>query len=350
MAQQVLPAIDFTGQPTNEQRNVQALMGILQTLGRGEQIRREREQLDKISRAIGAGKTDIEAILEVARAEPSFGGGFQGGLQRIGGMFQPSPGGIGRGIQQSVIGSALQQALSPRQTLTVPAGAGVIDPKTGEKIFEQPAKPRGPLVTVQTGDIERGTKGQIEKDVIDLQSTLGELDVINKDFDKDFFTFRGKGKAFLTAFAEKAEIPVSKAAKEFLGQKTKFFADAKRVFLKFRKFITGVAGGIEEFKEIAKATIDPESDSPTQFQAKMKSMRDNAVRVSNLLIAIRNSGLDDKDKTVFKNALSLIPFDSIPLEVNENITLEALTGQQQTTGVDELTKIEKEIAELEALQ
>jgi len=246
-------------------------------------------------------------------------------------MFQPSPGAMGQSIQQAIIEQGIQaefQKPTPLRTISTGAVTSIFDPATGRIVPTEHPSARVPTTTIYTGAIEKSTRGQIEKDVIDLQSTLGELKQIDKEFNPDFFTYRGKGRAYFTALAEKAEIPVSKAAKEFLSKKTKFFADAKRVFLKFRKFITGVAGGIEEFREIAKATIDPESDSPTQFKAKMDSMRDNAVRVSNLLLAIRNSGLDSRDKSVFRNALSLIPFDSIPLEVDQNITLESLVEQK----------------------
>ena len=177
-----------------------------------------------------------------------------------------------------------------------------------------------------------GTTSQIEKDVVELQATLGELEAVNQQFNPDFFTFRGKGKAFFTAQAEKLEIPVSQASKEFLSNRSKFFADSKRVFLKFRKFITGVAGGIEEFREIAKATIDPEKDSPTQFTAKMSSMRDNATRVSNMLLAIRNSGLDPRNKKNIADITKQVKLEDVPLEVNPNITIEGLiSGAADTT-------------------
>lgn len=183
-------------------------------------------------------------------------------------------------------------------------------------------------VQVFTGAIGKTTATKIEKDVIDLQSTLGELGAIEQQFNPDFFTFRGKGKAFFAGLAERAEIPVGKAATEFLRDRSKFFADSKRVFLKFRKFITGVAGGIEEFREIAKATIDPEKDSPTQFTAKLDSMRNNAIRTSNLLLAIRNSGLQP-NKTNIKAAISLTPLANIPLQVSPDVNLQTLGPQRQ---------------------
>jgi len=331
---QVMSPIDLRSQAerqgiTKTQQTVQAIAGILQTVGAAEQKRRERQTLDKITRAMAGGATIPEAVMALEQ-EPEFSSGIPGALQRIGGMFQPSPGGMGQSIQQAIIGQKIQtefQKPSPLKTISTGEVTSIFDPTTGQIVPTKHPSSKVPSTTIYTGAVEKSTRGQIEKDVIDLQTTLGELDQINKDYNDDFFTYRGRGKAYFTALAEKAEVPVGQAAKDFLSAKTKFFADAKRVFLKFRKFITGVAGGIEEFKEIAKATIDPESDSPTQFKAKMTSMRDNALRVSNLLLAIRNSGLDETDKSVFRDTLSIIPFDSIPLEVNENITLESLQRQ-----------------------
>ena len=183
--------------------------------------------------------------------------------------------------------------------------------------------------------------GQIEKDVVELQGTLGELEQIESEFNESFFTYRGKATAGITAFLEKAEVPVAKDAQDFLAKKTKFFADSKRVFLKFRKFITGVAGGIEEFREIAKSTIDPEKDSPTQFKAKLNSMRDNAIRLSNLMMALRNSGFDPRNKQNIKNAMIRISLEEIPLEVPPSTTLETLSTPQdiQSMSDEELRRI-----------
>jgi hypothetical protein len=188
------------------------------------------------------------------------------------------------------------------------------------------ATPKQVKEGVAPDPIESGTKTQLEKQIVDLTSNLQELATIEEQFDPNFFTFRGKIGSGLTAFFEKAEIPTSEGQKEFLAKRSKFFADSKRVFLKFRKFITGVAGGIKEFKEIAKASIDPEKDSPTQFQAKFKSVRDNAIRLKNLMSAIRQSGFEPTEENI-KSALNGISIEDIPAETVEGITLDALKEQ-----------------------
>lgn len=118
MPRQVLPLVDFRTQAqrqgiTSTQQTVQAISGILQTLGAAEQKRRDRLMLDRITRAISGGATTVEAIAAITREDAQLSKGIPGILQRIGGAFQPG-GGAGQGIQQAIIGGALQRALTPK--------------------------------------------------------------------------------------------------------------------------------------------------------------------------------------------------------------------------------------------
>ena len=109
---QVMSPIDLRSQAerqgiTKTQQTVQAIAGILQTVGAAEQKRRERQTLDKITRAMAGGATIPEAIM-AAEGKPEFSSGISGALQKFGGMFQPSPGGMGQSIQQAIIGQKIQ--------------------------------------------------------------------------------------------------------------------------------------------------------------------------------------------------------------------------------------------------
>lgn len=131
---------------TRNMQFAQSLTRILETAGRKEQVRQERQTLDRIATAIAGGATTIEAISAVAKQRPEFGGGFTGGLQRFASAFQPSPGRIGRGIQETTIGSRLREILSPsllspeEQTKAAKIKAGLL-PRAEEapKAFEQTA-------------------------------------------------------------------------------------------------------------------------------------------------------------------------------------------------------------------
>ena len=215
----------------------------------------------------------------------------------------------------------------------------VENPETGEFVQQRvdkagnvvqdlgPATPKQIKEGVVPDPIAAPTTAKLEKEIVDLEGTMGELDVIDEQIDPNFFVTLdvknpfgdSKVAAAATAFGEKFGLSPSESRKKFLDDRTKFFADSKRVFLKFRKFITGVAGGIEEFKEIAKSTIDPEKDSETQFSAKMRSMRDNAVRLNNLMRSIRESGFEPNEQNI-KSALDKaggiqnIPLESTPIQ------------------------------------
>lgn len=154
MARQVLPTLDLrTAEQrrglSSSQRNIQAITSILQTLGQAEKVRRDRQTLDRVARAIGGGATTIEAIAAAAGQEPQFGTGIQGILQRVGGAFQPQGGGGGvqQSILQAIVGQKLQQALAPKAQIPTglePTGA-TIGPTGGvTRRFAKPkeAKPK----------------------------------------------------------------------------------------------------------------------------------------------------------------------------------------------------------------
>lgn len=111
MARRVMSPIDLRSQAerqgiTRNQQTAQAIAGILETMGRAEQKRREGQTLTRITRAIARGSTMPEAVM-AAMDQPEFSGGARGMLQKFGGMFQPSPGLMGQNIQQAMIGQAV---------------------------------------------------------------------------------------------------------------------------------------------------------------------------------------------------------------------------------------------------
>ncbi len=122
MARQVLPLIDLRTQAqrqgiTSLQQTSQAIADILQGLNKAEQTRREREDLDSITRAIAGGKTITEAIASVVEQKREFDPGIQGILQKIGGAGLQ--GGIGKDLQRAIVGGKLTQALKPKKTPTI---------------------------------------------------------------------------------------------------------------------------------------------------------------------------------------------------------------------------------------
>lgn len=161
----------------------------------------------------------------------------------------------------------------------------------------------GSLVTVNTGDIEKSTKGSLERDIVDLEQRVVGLDNVMNQFRPEFATIPGRMKARTTAAAERLgktaneflkQLPVvgDVLDKQFLEDYTTWFSQAKNEILAFRKWATGVAGGPKEFAEIYKGYADPEKDSPTQFQSKAAAIREHAKRLQRTFSAMRDAGVD----------------------------------------------------------
>lgn len=229
MAQQVLPLIDLRTQAqrqgiTQNMQFAQSLAKILQTAGRAEQVRQERQTLDRIATAIAGGATTIEAISAVAKQRPEFGGGFTGGLQRLASAFQPSPGRIGQGIDETVIGSRIREILSPSLLTPEEQGkaarikAGLL-PRAGEapKPFEQKPSDRALNADVKiltdrhkTGD----KKGQLTATPVQQEAartrlranpSLGDIQPGQIDYTEVLEGKPRKGVGFLDdAFGEEA--------------------------------------------------------------------------------------------------------------------------------------------------
>ena len=132
----------------------QALNDALLTLGKGEKVRRERQQLDRVSTAIAGGASTIEAITAAANEPTQFDTGLRGILQKAGGAFGGSQtGGIKRQLQEAIIGQKINQALNP----------SLLDPSQQKEAAEVKAglRPRAPA----TAGTEPGGQSKNEKNL-----------------------------------------------------------------------------------------------------------------------------------------------------------------------------------------
>lgn len=146
-------------------------------------------------------------------------------------------------------------------------------------------------VQVFTGDVAASTRAKLEQDIIGLDDTIATLEDIGTTFEPEFQTFFGQKRAGGTAFLERAfNIPPAKteaflksagitkeADPEFLARYTTFQTTAYERLNQAIKEITGVAVRPEERPRIAKQTVDPAEDSPTQFMKK----QEETLRIAN---------------------------------------------------------------------
>jgi len=185
LAKDVLPMIDLRTPMERQgigrgQQTAMAINQILQTIGTAEQKRRERDTLDRVTNAILSGASTPQAIMAAANQGPEFSGGslfgnIQGGLQRFAGAFQPpSEGGVRQGIQQSILGQALQSALAPPMTAQEEATLGKTEAETARIQAE----------TGQVGQLAPISRLERRKRRADVAKTKAETEAL-----------RGPGKA-----------------------------------------------------------------------------------------------------------------------------------------------------------
>ncbi len=154
---------------------------------------------------------------------------------------------------------------------------------------------------VRTGAIESGTKSTAEKDIVSLTQRREQVKALKQTVQQDpsLLTFPRKAQGFVTDVVEffggKTTNKIEKLLQDAnitnpaATQKLRDFqASAENAFLPFRKFITGVAGGMKEFSEIAKA-FPREDDTLSEFLGKA----DAAIRATTVLGSILEAAITD---------------------------------------------------------
>lgn len=109
-------------------RGAQQIANLLGNIGRQEQIRQERQQLNRVTQIVAeaqAAGTQVTTsqILSAINQPVETDTGFRGLLQKIGGRFQPEPGRLGAQIEGGIVSDALKRASQPQfDPSTVPEG------------------------------------------------------------------------------------------------------------------------------------------------------------------------------------------------------------------------------------
>ena len=116
------------------------------------------------------------------------------------------------------------------------------------------------------------TQTDIQKQLMEADEVLRETTGMEQYYKPEFNTYSGQLQAWIGGKAEK--LGMEPPDKKLLEDYSKWKMSSMRGFLKWRKWITGVAGGEREMEQIAKSFYNPETDSPTEFQAKVQAMKD----------------------------------------------------------------------------
>lgn len=173
----------------------------------------------------------------------------------------------------------VEEALEKKKVLTPRQEAFErLTPEEQKQVLLKPET----LVTIGTG-----TKVAIEKEIIEVDKQIARFNRMENLFKPEYLTFQGRSKAWLSKQVDKLGF---KTDTEFLQSATKFRNESKATFLAYRKWVTGVAGGEEEMKEIAKAFPDVDRNSPAEYMANLEESRFWARTVSKWLRETRAQG------------------------------------------------------------
>jgi len=157
--------------------------------------------------------------------------------------------------------------------------------------------------------MERATKTNLEKNIVETQTQIDAFNEIEKMFQDDYLTYKGQIKAGTEKIGEKAGIFKPSG---WLTKRQLWYQTAKEKFLAYRKWVTGVAGGEKELMEIAKSYPDPDNNSPTEYRANLKQARINAIRLQKRYQMFLSQGI-----VPTKEQLSSIPLNQIGLTKKE---------------------------------
>lgn len=136
---------------------------------------------------------------------------------------------------------------------------------------------------------------ELQKNIIKASGQIETLNEIEQSFKPEFLTWAGKGEKFIRRQMDKAGVATGEQKQETYAYQD-WYAPAKQSFLEYRKWITGVAGGEKEMKEIAKSYPDPDRNSPTEYKANLKRTREIIRKIQNVQKTFLEEGITKPTK------------------------------------------------------
>lgn len=147
------------------------------------------------------------------------------------------------------------------------------------------------------GALGRAGENAIDEKAIGMIDLAGRLDAISQGFKPEYQTYETSAKMYGLAWKDSFEATrknMKPEDRKKLADYTMFKQNATNNLSEYIKYITGAAMGIQEEGRIRKGMPDPEKDSPSQFEAKMR----NSIAQSKLALArytyLKANGYDER--------------------------------------------------------
>lgn len=168
---------------------------------------------------------------------------------------------------------------------------------------------------VELGNLQTATAKQLEEDMIKSGSIASQLSDIKRAYKPEYLTYGTQANMTINSIKEKIDSSsTTPQEKQQLADYTSFRANAGQMFSNVLKDLSGAAVNPAEFKRAEAWLPNADTDSPTQFDSKVKRMTDFTNKALARQAYIRNNGF-----TINPNSSidKILPLDSMPVIMNK---------------------------------
>lgn len=174
---------------------------------------------------------------------------------------------------------------------------------------------------------------QIQKEALDLQNALQDLDHVGASFDDFYLTYWGKGYKGLLRQANKLGIPLTQDQRQYIRNHRQLTQSAQEIFNKYRKYITGAQATMNEIEFLKQAMLNPDL-SPEEFKGAYETYRNSIMRALRLRRAITRQGITP-DSPEFNSMLN----DMYKSGVDEDVQIRGEELEKQGYDQEEIVRI-----------
>jgi hypothetical protein len=143
--------------------------------------------------------------------------------------------------------------------------------------------------------LERSTKGQLEKNIVEKTLRLDRLAEIGRLAKPEFFQYGPQFADWISVKAEKAGIEPSALQKQAIDERTRFMQQLGREASQYRREITGAAAAVKELDRLMSEIIN-KNLSWTQFQSAWKGYVSENARALRIYKQFLKEGMQGNPK------------------------------------------------------
>ena len=210
----------------------------------------------------------------------------------------------------------------------------------GKKSYENFMKDKTPStsVTVNTGELSKGTKGKLEETILSSGDALTRLNNIQASYKPEYLSIKFRGSQEWSTLKDKFG-SLNPAEKTQLANFSTYKQNATQNLNQTIKDLTGSAMGVQEADRIISTLPNAgtglfDGDSPTQFESKLN----NAVEQTKYAIARKNYSLNKNLK--WEN----LPLSQMPNIINQRGAQIAQQYKLDPKKPADLTTINRQLA------